>query len=125
PDLGDIWHYARQRMVVAARSGGIDAIDGPYANFGNPEGYEKSAATFAMLGGVGKWCIHPSQIEIANRVYAPTKEEIDQAVAAIQAVADAEAQGLGAANFNGVMIDAATTRLFQVTVDRARRCGLI
>ncbi len=122
---GDIWHYARQRMVVAARSAGIDAIDGPYANFAKPDGYEKSAATFAMLGGVGKWCIHPSQIEIANRIFAPTKEEIDEALAAIQAVQDAEAQGLGAANFNGVMIDAATTRLFQVTVDRARQCGLI
>jgi citrate lyase subunit beta / citryl-CoA lyase len=78
-----------------------------------------------MLGGVGKWCIHPSQIEIANRVYAPTREEIDEALAAIQAVQEAEAQGLGAANFNGIMIDAATTRLFQVTVDRARQCGLI
>jgi citrate lyase subunit beta/citryl-CoA lyase len=122
---GDIWHYARLRMVVAARSAGIDAIDGPYANFANPGGYEKSAATFAMLGGVGKWCIHPSQIEIANRMFAPTREEIDEALAAIQAVQDAEAQGLGAANFNGVMIDAATTRLFQVTVDRARQCGLI
>jgi citrate lyase subunit beta/citryl-CoA lyase len=122
---GDIWHYARLRMVVAARSAGIDAIDGPYANFANPAGYEKSAATFAMLGGVGKWCIHPSQIEIANRMFAPTREEIDEALAAIQAVHDAEEQGLGAANLNGVMIDAATTRLFQVTVDRARQCGLI
>lgn len=122
---GDIWHYARHRMVVAARSAGIDAIDGPYANFANPAGYEKSAATFAMLGGVGKWCIHPSQIEIANQVFAPTREEIDEALAAIQAVQDAEQRGLGAANFNGVMIDAATTRLFQVTADRARQCGLI
>jgi citrate lyase subunit beta/citryl-CoA lyase len=122
---GDIWQYARTRMIVAARSAGIDAIDGPYANFANPTGYEKSAATFAMLGGVGKWCIHPSQIEPANRVFAPTPDEIKQAVGAIQAVADAEAQGLGAATYNGMMIDAATARLFQVTVDRARNCGLI
>ena len=122
---GDIWHYARDRMIVACRSAGIDAIDGPYANFANPTGYEKSAATFSMMGGVGKWCIHPSQIEIANRVYAPSEAEIEQAVGAINAVAEAEAQGLGAATFNGMMIDAATTRLFQVTVDRARACGLI
>lgn len=122
---GDIWHYARTRMIVACRSAGIDAIDGPYANFGNPGGYEKSAATFSMLGGVGKWCIHPSQIEIANRVFAPSAAEVEQAQGAIDAVREAEEQGLGAASFNGMMIDAATTRLFQVTLDRARRCGLI
>ncbi len=122
---GDVWHYARTRLIVACRAAGIDAIDGPYANFANPGGYEKSAATFSMMGGVGKWCIHPSQIEIANRVYAPTQAEIDQAQAAIDAVTAAEAAGEGAANVNGMMVDAATTRLFQVTLDRARQCGLI
>ena len=122
---GDVWHYARHRLIVAARAAGIDAIDGPYANFANPSGYERSAATFAMIGGVGKWCIHPSQIELANRIYAPTQDDIDAALGAIQAVRDAEAQGIGAATYNGMMIDAATARLFQVTIDRARHCGLI
>jgi len=122
---GDVWHYARNRMIVAARAAKIDAIDGPYANFGSPKGYEKSAATFSMLGGVGKWCIHPSQIEIANRVFAPLPDEIAQAKAAIEAVKAAEAQGLGSANLNGIMIDAATARLFEVTLDRARQCGLL
>ncbi len=122
---GDVWHYARDRMIVACRSAGIDAIDGPYANFANPAGYERSAATFSMLGGVGKWCIHPGQIEIANRVFAPTPEEVEQARGAIEAVRAAEAQGLGAATHDGMMIDAATARLFEVTLDRARRCRLI
>ena len=122
---GDVWHYARHRLIVACLAAGIDAIDGPYANFANPKGYEHSAATFSMIGGVGKWCIHPSQVETANRVFAPSKQEIEQAQGAIDAVAEAEAKGEGAANFNGMMIDAATTRLFQVTLDRARQCGLI
>ena len=122
---GDVWHYARHQMIVAARSAGIDAIDGPYANFGNSEAYERSAATFSMIGGVGKWCIHPSQIEIANRVFAPTPAEIEEAVGAIEAVRAAEAQGIGAATYKGMMIDAATERLFQVTLDRARHCGLL
>ena len=122
---GDVWHYARHRMIVACRSAGIDAIDGPYANFSSPEGYERSAATFSMIGGVGKWCIHPSQIEIANRVYAPSQAEIEEAQGVIKAVKDAEAQGLGAATYNGLMIDAATTRLFQITLDRAKACKLI
>lgn len=122
---GDVWHYSRNRLIIACRAAGIDAIDGPYANFANPKGYEKSAATFSIMGGVGKWAIHPSQVALANKVFAPTEAEIANAVGAIEAVAAAEAAGEGAANYNGMMIDAATTRLFQVTIDRARQCGLI
>ena len=122
---GDVWHYARIQMIVAARAAGIDAIDGPYANFGNPRGYEVGATTFSMIGGVGQWCIHPSQVEIANRVFAPTTEEIANAQAVVNAVKEAEGRGEGAASLNGVMIDAATTRLFEVTLDRARQCGLL
>jgi citrate lyase subunit beta/citryl-CoA lyase len=122
---GDVWHFARTRMIVAARAEGIDAIDGPYANFTNPGGYERSAVWFSMLGGVGKWCIHPNQVAIANRVFAPTPEEIEQAQAVVAAVHEAEARGDGAANLNGMMIDAATTRVFEVTLDRARQCGLL
>jgi citrate lyase subunit beta/citryl-CoA lyase len=122
---GDIWHYARNQIIVAARSAGIDAIDGPYANFANPKGYEKNAATFAMLGGVGKWCIHPSQIEPANRVFSPTASEIERAQAVVRAVKESEDRGEGAANLDGIMIDAATTRLFEVTLARARQCGLL
>jgi citrate lyase subunit beta / citryl-CoA lyase len=122
---GDIWHYARNQIIVAARSAGIDAIDGPYANFANPKGYEQSAATFAMLGGVGKWCIHPSQIELANRVFSPTAIEVERAQAVVRAVKESEDRGEGAANLDGIMIDAATTRLFEVTLARARQCGLL
>jgi citrate lyase subunit beta / citryl-CoA lyase len=122
---GDVWHYARMQMIVAARAAGIDAIDGPYANFGNPRGYEVSATQFSIIGGVGKWCIHPSQVEVANRVFAPTAEEIENAQAVVRAVKEAEARGEGAANLNGVMIDAATNRLFEVALDRARSCGLL
>ncbi|MET0921003.1 MAG: CoA ester lyase [Acidimicrobiia bacterium] len=122
---GDVWHFARNRMIVAARAAGIDAIDGPYANFADAETYEVSASWFSTLGGVGKWCIHPSQIALANRVFAPSPEEIAEARAAIAAVAEAEAQGEGAATLDGIMIDAATARMFQVTLDRAAECGVL
>ena len=125
PYPGDIWHYARNQLIVAARSAGIDAIDGPYANFANVEEYEKSAASFAMLGGVGKWCIHPSQVELANRAFAPSAAEIERAQAVVRAVKEAQDQGEGAANFDGMMVDAATTRVFEVTLERARQCGLL
>lgn len=78
----------------------------------------------ATLGAVGKWCIHPSQAAIANEVFAPTHDEIAQAAKIIRAVHDAEAQGFGAANVNGMMIDAATTRIYQGVIDRAKQCGI-
>ena len=121
---GDMWHYARNRMIVAARANGLDAIDGPFANFADADGYRREAGWVATLGGVGKWCIHPSQVAIANDVFAPTTAEITQAREIVDAVRDAEARGLGAANYHGMMIDAATTRVFETVLDRARLCGL-
>lgn len=115
---GDIWHYARAKMIVAARAAGIDAIDGPFANFGDPDGYRQEAGWATSLGCVGKWAIHPSQIEIANEVFSPTADEVSQARAVIDAVRESEAAGAGAANLGGFMIDAATARIFQVTLDR-------
>lgn len=116
---GDVWHHARSRMIAAARAHGLDPVDGPYADFGNPDGYRREATWAAILGCVGKWAIHPSQIEVANDVFAPTADEVARARAAIDSVRAAEAGGAGAARAGGVMIDAATARIFQVTLDRA------
>lgn len=120
---GDVWHYARNRMIVAARANNLDAIDGPFANFADPDAYRREARWATTLGSVGKWCIHPSQVALANEVFAPTDEEIQQASAAVNAVREAEEQGLGAANLNGMMVDAATARVFQAVLDRAEMCG--
>jgi citrate lyase subunit beta/citryl-CoA lyase len=116
---GDVWHHARARMIAAARANGLDPIDGPYADFRNPDGYRREAGWAATLGCVGKWAIHPSQIEVANEVFAPTADEVARARAAVDAVQAAEADGAGAAQAGGVMVDAAPARLFQVTLDRA------
>jgi citrate lyase subunit beta / citryl-CoA lyase len=116
---GDLWHYARSRLIVAARAAGIDAIDGPFANFKNPDGCRRESTWATTLGAVGKWCIHPSQIDIVNEVFAPTPDEVARAREAIDAVRRAEAEGAGAATLDGTMIDAATARIFQVTLDRA------
>lgn len=121
---GDMWHYARNRMIVAARAAGIDAVDGPYANFRDEEGYRREAAWSATLGAVGKWAIHPAQIAPANEVYSPTAQEIERARAVVAAVRDAEAGGSGAANLGGTMIDAATARVFETVLVRAERAGL-
>lgn len=122
---GDMWHYARNRMIVAARANGIDPVDGPFGNFRDDDGYRKEANWASTLGAVGKWAIHPAQVPIANEVFAPTSEEIARARAAIEAVREAEAGGAGAASMGGMMIDAATARIFQTVLDRAERAGLL
>ena len=120
---GDIWHYHRNRLIMAARNAGLEALDGPYAAFMDGEGFLRSARSFSALGGIGKWCIHPAQISLANEVFSPTADEIARATAAVEAVRAAEENGSGSASLDGMMIDAATARSFQVTLDRAEACG--
>jgi citrate lyase subunit beta/citryl-CoA lyase len=120
---GDPWHFARGRMIVAARAAGIDAIDGPFANFRDPAGYRRESVWAATLGAVGKWVIHPSQIDIANDVFAPTAKEIDLARRMCEAYAIAEKAGTGAAGAEGVLIDAATVRIHEGVMARARLSG--
>jgi len=118
---GDVWHYARNRMIVAARANGLDAIDGPWGDFKDGDGYKREGGWASTLGAVGKWCIHPSQIDLANEAFSPTEREVARAK---QVVAAVEAAAGGAANLNGTMIDAATARVFEVTLERARRIGM-
>jgi citrate lyase subunit beta/citryl-CoA lyase len=76
-----------------------------------------------MLGAVGKWAIHPSQIEIANDVFAPTAREIDAARKMYEAYRAAEQAGAGAAGAGGVLVDAAAQRIFEGVLERARLSG--
>jgi citrate lyase subunit beta/citryl-CoA lyase len=121
---GDIWHYARSKIVVAARAAGIDAIDGPYADFRNPDGYREEAIRSATMGFAGKWAIHPSQIDIANEIFSPTPAEVERARKLEAAYTKAEADGLGAVTFEGVMIDAASVRIIRNVIDKANLIGM-
>ena len=73
---------------------------------------------------VGKWAIHPSQIEPALEVFSPTQEDVDFAREIISVYKNAEAEGIGSVGHKGVMVDAASARLFQNTVDRADLIGM-
>lgn len=124
PYPGDMWHYARNRLIVAARSNGLDAIDGPNADYRDLDGYRVEATWSATLGAVGKWAIHPSQIKVANEVFSPTAAEIGYAHQVMAALQEAEVAGSGAASIDGVMIDAANLRTAQAVLDRAARAGI-
>jgi citrate lyase subunit beta / citryl-CoA lyase len=121
---GDIFHYARFRITMAARANGLDAVDGPYANFKNPDGYRTQAVMARSLGMVGKWAIHPAQIETALEVFSPPPEEVAQARKLERAYREAEAQGLGAVQVDGVMVDVAVLRLVRNTLAKAELIGM-
>ncbi|SHL31555.1 beta-methylmalyl-CoA/L-malyl-CoA lyase [Roseovarius marisflavi] len=112
PDYpGDQWHFALSRMTVACRAFGLRAIDGPFGDFNDPDGYILSARRAAALGIEGKWAIHPSQIALANEVFSPPEAEVTRAHRIIEELKKAEAEGRGAASLDGKMIDAASERM--------------
>lgn len=120
----DLWHYPRYKITIACRANGIDPVDGPYANFRNADAFRKECERSNVLGMVGKWAIHPSQIEIAQEVFSPTQNAVDAARKQQQAYSDAIEQGLGAINVDGVMVDAASVRILQNTIDKADMIGM-
>jgi len=121
---GDVWHYPRYQLTIAARAAGIDAVDGPYADFSSPEGYVEECRRSVILGMVGKWAIHPSQIAPAQEIFSPDQGDVDLARELIAVYRDAESQGIGSVNHKGKMVDAATARVFQNIVDRADLIGM-
>lgn len=108
---GDQWHAAISRMVIACRAYGLRAIDGPFGDFSDPEGYKEGARRAAALGCEGKWAIHPSQVALANDVFSPPETEVTRARRIIEELRKAEAEGRGAAALDGKMIDAASERM--------------
>jgi malyl-CoA/(S)-citramalyl-CoA lyase len=96
----------------------LRAIDGPYANFGDPAGFRASAGRAAALGFEGKWAIHPSQLEIANEVFSPTPRELSWAREILGRIQSASAGGDGAFGKDGVLIDLAVQKRAQAILDR-------
>lgn len=121
---GDIWHYARYKMIVAARTYGLDAVDGPFVNFKDQDYFRTECIRALQLGAVGKWAIHPSQVAIAQEAFSPSQTEVDRAYKAVAAYREAQQQGLGAIQVDGQMVDVATVRLVQRIIERAERAGI-
>jgi citrate lyase subunit beta / citryl-CoA lyase len=116
---GDFWHYARVRVIAAARTAGVAAIDSPFPNYQDPAAYGADCDVAGLLGFDGKWCIHPSQVPIANDRFSPTADEVDWARRAKQAYQEAEARGTGAIAVDGMLVDAAHMRHVDTILSRA------
>jgi citrate lyase subunit beta/citryl-CoA lyase len=112
--------YAMHRIVVAARAANLRVIDGPVADYRDGEGLRKSCLIARSLGFDGKWCIHPSQVDTVNEVFSPTRKEVEWAKKVVSAYEEAKAAGSGSISVDDQMIDAASIKMAQNTLNLAR-----
>ena len=118
PDYpGDQWHHGLSQLVMTCRAYGLRAIDGPFGDFNDPDSYIASAKRAAAIGIEGKWAIHPSQIDLANKVFSPPETEVKKATRIIEELDKAAKEGKGAAQLDGRMIDAASARMAENIVN--------
>jgi citrate lyase subunit beta/citryl-CoA lyase len=118
-------HQVQLQVRLAAGEAGISAYDAAYAVVRDPEGFRKEAEVARRLGYLGKSCIHPSQVALANEAFRPTDAEIAWALRVEQASHEAKGRGVGAFLVDGRMIDAPFIRRAETVVAVARRLGLL
>lgn len=112
----DLWHYTVAKMVDACMSAGIKAFYGPFGDFSDAAACEAQFRNAFLMGCVGAWSLHPSQIDIAKRVFSPEPAEVSFALRILEAMPD----GTGAVMIDGKMQDDATWKQAKVIVDLAR-----
>ena len=128
PDYpGDPFHYILMQILMAARARGVQAIDGPFLQVRDVDGFRDVAKRSAMLGFDGKWVLHPGQIDAANEIYAPSQKDYEHAELILDAYewATSEAGGrMGSAMLGEEMIDEASRKMALVVAAKGRAAGL-
>src|SRR5262247_4179642 len=112
----DLWHYTLAKMVDACAAAGIKPFYGPFGDFSDAQACETQFRNAFLMGCVGAWTLHPSQVSIAKRVFSPDPAE----VAFAKKIIDAMPDGTGAVMIDGKMQDDATWKQAKVVVDLAR-----
>ena len=113
------------QIRIAAGEANAWAYDGAWANIQDRDGYVREAEDARRLGYLGKSCIHPSQVALANAVFRPTDAEIAHSLKVVQAATDAKVRGVGAFTVDGKMVDAPFIRRAEQVLSLARRLKLI
>jgi len=113
----DLWHYTFAKMVDACAAAGIKPFYGPFGDFADPQACKVQFRNAFLMGCVGAWTLHPSQVPIAKRVFSPDPAEVAFARKIIAAMPD----GTGAVMIDGKMQDDATWKQAKVLVDLADR----
>jgi citrate lyase subunit beta / citryl-CoA lyase len=122
---GDHWHWVNMTILVHARHAGVQAIDGPYAQIRDVDGFREVARRSRVLGFDGKWVLHPGQIDAANEIYGVSQEDYERAEDVLAAYAHATGeQKQGAVMFGDEMIDEASRKMAEVTAEKGRHQGL-
>src|SRR3978361_2267087 len=125
-DVGDAYHHILMSILMAARAHDLQAIDGPYLQIRDVEGFRRVAGRSAALGFDGKWVLHPGQIDAANEVYAPSQDDYDHAELILDAYDyyTSEAGGAkGSAMLGDEMIDEASRKMALVISAKGRAAG--
>jgi citrate lyase subunit beta/citryl-CoA lyase len=117
-------HATQLTVRLAAAEAGIWACDTVYGTVKDPDGFTREAETARRLGFVGKSCIHPTQVPLANAVFRPSDAEIAAAARVVEAARRAEASGVGAFLVDGRMIDGPFITRAEAILAAARRLGL-
>ncbi len=117
--------YARLRMVNAAHAAHVQAIDSVYGDVANNDGLLRWGEAARAMGFEGMGCIHPVQIEIIHRAFAPTSSELEKALNVVAAYEDAQARGLGVVSLGPKMIDAPVVQRALKLVARAKQMGMM
>lgn len=115
---GHRWHAVMHAIVAAARTNELRCIDGPYSDYSDLAGFERSSRVARALGFDGKQCIHPSQLATANSVFSPTDAEIAHARSVVSAYDAGVAAGHGAVSLDGRMVDEANVRMARVVLNQ-------
>jgi citrate lyase subunit beta/citryl-CoA lyase len=124
---GDAYHYALMRILVTARAHDLQAIDGPYLQVRDTDGFVRSARRAAALGYDGKWVLHPDQVAAGNDVFSPAQDDYDRAEDILDAYkhSTSEAGGRrGAVMLGDEMIDEASRKMAEVVAAKGRAAGL-
>jgi len=126
-DVGDAYHYILMRILMAARAHDKQAIDGPYLQIRDLDGFRRVAGRSAALGFDGKWVLHPGQIDAANEVFSPAQDDYDHAELILDAYAwytSDEGGRLGAVMLGDEMIDEASRKMALVVAAKGRAAGM-
>ena len=126
-DVGDAYHYILMRILMAARAYDKQAIDGPYLQIKDLDGYTRVAERSAALGFDGKWVLHPDQIEAANEIFSPRQDDYDHAELILDAYewyTSAAGGARGAAMLGDEMIDEASRKMALVIAGKGRAAGM-
>jgi citrate lyase subunit beta / citryl-CoA lyase len=121
---GDESLYARMRVVNAARAAGVQAIDSVWGDVADMEGLEAWGRRSRALGFVGMGCIHPLQIEVIHRAFAPGEIEIAKAASIVAAFEEAKARGLSVVSLGSKMVDPPVVLRALKLVEQAKAMGI-